>query len=515
MAEQPFSIPRSSGVLMHLTSLPGPHGCGDLGPSAYRFADFLVAAGQRWWQMLPVSPTGPGNSPYLSPSSLAGNPLCVSLVRLHADGLLTRDEIRPGRGLNLPGRVPFDAVIAYRLDRLRRAFQRFSVRLSRNREYHAFCRRHSGWLDTHALFFALKQAHGGRAWTEWDRELAARKPAALTAARRRLATEIEFHRFTQFQFWRQWSALRNYCNQRGIGLIGDIPIYVAHDSADVWGDREVFDLDRKGQPVAVGGVPPDHFSKTGQRWGNPLYRWDVLKRRGYDWWIRRLRNMHDLFDLIRIDHFIGFHRYYRIPAAHATAEFGRWLPGPNDDLFRAVSKALGGLPIIAEDLGKVTPGVFALRDRFGLPGMKILQYAFGSARADNTFLPHHYPRRCVVYTGTHDNDTTVGWYRSLQAQAAGRDGRKARAAIAYMKKYLGADAREVHWDLIRAACSSVADLAIAPTQDLLGLDSSCRMNHPGIADGNWVWRLRDGALTQRVADRLRDLTETFGRAKAP
>ncbi len=503
---------RSSGVLLHVTSLPGRHGSGDLGPAAYRFADFLSEAGQRWWQMLPVGPVGGGNSPYQSPSALAGNPMLISLDELGARGLLRAAELRPPRGLRAD-RVNFSAVGEFRESRLRLAFGRWEAagRASEKRRFEKFRRSQRHWLEDHGLFCALKLVCRQRPWTEWPVEIRDRKAAAIGWLRERLEREIRFHEFVQYQFRRQWDTLRDYCRDRGVGLIGDIPIYVSHDSSDVWANREVFQLDRDGNAAAVGGVPPDHFTKTGQLWGNPLYRWDVLKRLGYAWWIARFRANFELFDVARIDHFIGFHRYWSVPGDHKTAEYGKWIPGPDADFFRAIGLKLGELPIIAEDVGKVTPGVIALRDRFEYPGLKILQYAFGRGTADNTNLPHNHGRRFAVYTGTHDNDTTVGWYKSVQKRARKHGGEKAARELAFAREYLGSDGREIHWDLIRAALASVADTALFPAQDLLGLDSRGRMNYPGTADGNWGWRMGAGALTPAIAQRLRGLTETYGR----
>jgi 4-alpha-glucanotransferase len=506
---------RSSGVLLHLTSLPGPHGSGDLGPEAFRFVDFLAAAGQRWWQMLPVGPIGGGNSPYQSPSSLAGNPLLISLEELAERGILRAGDLTPPRGLHA-GRVNFPAVIAFRESRLRLAFARWdaSLRAAERNRFERFCRDHRHWLEDHALFCTFKAACGQRPWTDWPAELRDRVPTTMRWIRRRLGREVRFHQFVQYQFRRQWDALRRHARELGIGLIGDIPIYVSHDSADVWAHREVFQLDRFGRPTAVGGVPPDHFARTGQLWGNPLYRWDVLKRRNYDWWVARFRANFELFDVARIDHFIGFHRYWSVPGRHKTAERGHWVPGPDADFFAAIIRQLGELPIIAEDVGAVTDGVIALRDRFNLPGLKILQYAFGRASADSSNLPHNFPRRCAVYTGTHDNDTTVGWYRSLLARARRRGGEKARRELEFIRRYLGTDGRAIHWDLIRAALASVADTALFPIQDLLGLDSRGRMNFPGTPNGNWEWRMNPGALTDAIAECLRGLVVTYGRGES-
>lgn len=512
MSEQSNASQRCSGVLLHPTSLPGPFGCGDLGPVAHHFAKQLSDAGQRWWQMLPICPTSMGNSPYLSPSSFAGNPVLVSLDDLCERGLLSAADLRPTRGFTTR-RVNFPATIRFRESRLRLAYERFAQRASRadRAALDEFRNTHGAWLDDHALFSAIKAQAPHVSWDRWDSDLRARKPAALDRARRDLADVIRYHEFVQFIFDRQWHALREHCRALGVGLIGDVPIYVGHDSADVWANQDAFLLDRAGRPKLVGGVPPDQFSKTGQLWGNPLYRWDALARRGYDWWVERFRITFERFDVVRLDHFIGFHNYYAIPGDAKTAEHGRWLAGPDAPLFEAIRKAIGDLPFIAEDLGKLTPGVLTLRDSFNLPGMKILQSAFGRGRADSTFLPHHYPRHCVVYTGTHDNDTVVGWFDGVRKRARSKDGEKARAELAFALQYLDTDGREIHWDLIRAAWASIANLAVVPVQDLLGLDSSARMNFPGTSDDNWEWRYEAPALSERILQRLRALTETYGR----
>lgn len=506
---------RSSGILLHLTSLPGPHGSGDLGSAAYRFVDFLSAAGQRWWQMLPVGPAGGGNSPYQSPSSLAGSPLFVSLDELRRQRLLSSGEVAPLRG-GRPDRVDFGAVIAFRESRLRLAHGRFAKSAPRGERaaFEQFCRKNTGWLNHHAMFSAIKQVNGGKVWTDWPGPVRDRRYGAMTGLRRALAGEIEFHQFVQYQFRRQWDALRAYARERGVGLIGDIPIYVSHDSADVWAYRGLFELTGDGRPAKVGGVPPDHFSKTGQLWGNPLYRWDRMRERGYDWWIARFEALYELFDVARIDHFIGFHRYWSVPGVHKTAERGKWIPGPDAKFFGAIRRHFGVLPIIAEDVGAVTPGVIALRDKFELPGLKILQYAFGGrGNGHSPNLPHNFPRRCTVYTGTHDNDTTVGWFKGVErrARARGKEGERARRELETIRRYFGGDVGEINWSMIRLAMASVADTALFPVQDLLGLDTSGRMNLPGTAAGNWVWRMREGALTDRIGERLREMTGTYGR----
>jgi 4-alpha-glucanotransferase len=454
--------------------------------------------------MLPVVPPGKGSSPYDGASAFAGSPWLVSLEVLAREGLLAASD--PGSG------ALGDAARA-REPGLRRAFERWHRRGGARRAgFDGFRASHRRWLRDFALFSALKAAHGGTAWTDWDDEVRRRRPAALARARRRLADEILYHEFVQFQFDRQWSDLRRHCRRRGVGLFGDLPIFVAHDSADVWAHPEIFRLDAGGRPAVVAGIPPDYFTRTGQLWGNPLYRWDVLRRRGYDWWLARLRSTFARFDAVRIDHFVGFHRFWEVPGGAATAERGRWAPGPGAAFLEAVFRRLGPVQLLAEDLGVVTPEVKALRDRFGLPGMRVLQFAFGDDPEAEAYQPHNYPAHCVVYTGTHDNDTTAGWFRDAGSGASTRSKAQIRRERALALRYLASDGSEIHWDMIRLAWMSVADTALAPAQDLLGLGSAARMNRPGIAPGNWGWRLRPRQLGPAVADRLAELTVTYGRA---
>jgi len=501
---------RSSGILLHPTSLPGSFGCGDLGGGAHLFLDFLHAAGQRWWQMLPVAPVGYGNSPYSALSAFAGNPLLIGLDALVAAGWL--EEVPRPR---LPSdRVDYGRTRIFREAQLLRAFERFgrSGRAARAR-FRRFCEAHAGWLEDWVLFRAIKRAHGERAWFEWEPALRDREPGALARAARAMRAELEFHRFEQWLFEEQWQALRERAAALGVGLIGDLPIFVAHDSADVWANRELFFLDREGMPTVIAGVPPDYFSATGQRWGNPLYRWARIRRTGWAWWIERFRQTLRRFDAVRLDHFIGFTRYWEIPAAEPTAMRGRWRPGPGARLFRAVQRALGTkeLPFIAEDLGAVTPEVTALRDRLGLPGIRILQFAFGDDPQAPTFKPHAYPRRAAAYTGTHDNDTIVGWFYDPGGGASPRTPEQAERERAYARRYVGGG-EEIHWEMIRTLFTSVANLAIVPLQDLLGLGSEARMNRPGIAEGNWEWRCRRTDLRPSLAARLRQLTLDTDRA---
>jgi len=503
---------RASGILLHLTSLPGPHGNGDLGPEARRFVDFLAQAGQRWWQMLPVNPVGAGFSPYSGVSAFAGNPLLISLHDLVEEGLLEASEVERDLGGE---QADYAAATELRTTALRKAFERFRAKeKAHDDELDAFRERTRFWLRDYALFMALKRTNDGAPWMRWEADLAQHRSPAIKAARRALRDEIAYFEFEQLVFDRQWRALRTYACERGVGLIGDAPIFVAHDSSDVWGNQSIFRLDEAGEPTVVSGVPPDYFSETGQRWGTPLYRWKALKRRGYRFWVERFRTLMERFDVIRLDHFIGFARYWEIPAGEETAVNGRWMRGPGRDLFEVAQEELGVLPFIAEDLGTVTPKVRALRERFGMPGMRVLQFAFGGD-ANDDFLPHRYVRDCVAYTGTHDNDTTVGWYEDpceegprSPAQAQ----KERQAAQLYLSGPLtGEVTPQIHWLMLRALFASVADTAIVPLQDVLGLGSEARMNTPGLSEGNWLWRVKASALTPELAQTLRAFTEVYGR----
>ena len=497
-----MELSRACGILLHPISLPGPFGIGDIGPSAYQFVDFLVQARQTVWQVLPLTPVGVGDSPYAGRSAFAGNPVLVSLERLADDGLLQPDDL-VAAAVDTPDRIDYARVGQAKARALGRAFSRLPlVSQALRTEFEAFKAEQAHWLDDFALFEALKTAHAGAWWIEWDPEFALRNPTALARARRVLANEIEQSRFEQFVFFRQWLALRQYANAAGIALMGDAPIFVAHDSADVWAHRELFRLDDQGRPTVVAGVPPDYFSKTGQLWGNPIYDWPRLAESGYDWWVDRLRACLGLYDYFRLDHFRGFQAYWEVPATETTAIRGRWKPGPGAALFEAAAARLGSLPIIAEDLGLITRAVKTLRQSLGYPGMKVMQFAFDSD-ARNDHLPHNLERECVVYTGTHDNDTTRGWFA-----AAGPGARQ------YLDRYVGqpVDSDSVVDSLLRLVYSSVAVWAIVPLQDALGLDTSGRMNQPGILGGNWSWRYRAGALTPELARKLADLATTYGRA---
>jgi len=509
---------RCSGILLHPTSLPGRFGIGELGPEAYHFADFLAGTGQGIWQVLPLGPTGYGDSPYQCFSAFAGNPLLVSLEKLVEAGDLAGGDIEKDLPPFPARQTDFGWVIVYKLPLLRKAARNFHLHASpeRRREYESFCRENAAWLDNYALFIALKGAHGGEAvWNKWERDIAARQPEALAQWQERLAGEIDAQKYAQYQFFKQWLELKAYCHDRGIQMMGDIPVFVAHDSADVWAHPELFHLDAEGNPALQAGVPPDYFSATGQLWGNPLYRWDVMAETGYAWWIERFRSALRLVDIIRLDHFRGFEAYWAVFAGEKTAINGSWVKGPGAGLFEAVRKTLGDLPVVAETLGVITPEVTELRDRFGFPGMGILQFAFGVDPQAPEFKPHNYHRHFVVYTGTHDNDTTMGWWTSSGVGDSTRTPENIRAEREFARKYLATDGREMNWALIRTALASVADVAITPLQDVLGLGSDARMNLPATASGNWRWRFTRDQLTPEIGERLREMTLTYDRASEP
>lgn len=509
MAQRVRLDQRTAGILLHPTSLPGRHGSGDFGPAAYRFADFLHAAAHHWWQMLPIVPIGPGNSPYSSYSAFAGNPLLINLDLLVEQGLLTASDVEPPAKLS-PDKVRYSVVIRFRDRCLRRAFANSRQRRhQKSAAFERFRKQQRRWLEDYLVFCAIKRAFGGADWTKWDADLRRRDPAALRGARRALREEIEYEEFVQFVFDRQWRALKRYCNHRGISLLGDLPIFVCHDSADVWAHQSLYRLDRCGQPTVVTGVPPDYFSKTGQLWGHPHYDWKRHQASGFAWWIERFRAMFERFDAVRIDHFLGFNRAWNIPARAKQATRGTWTKSPGDEVFAALRKALGKPEIVAEDLGLLVPQAAALRDRWGLPGMRVLHFAFDGTRKSLYDQPHRYPRHCVAYTGTHDNNTTVGWFRALPKRGRkGPDGLTRRARVL---RYVGGDGTAINWDLMRVLYASVANTAIIPMQDALGLDAKARMNYPSTPRGNWEWRMRPEALSDDLAGRLRDLAETYER----
>jgi 4-alpha-glucanotransferase len=495
-------FPRSAGILLHPTSLPGRWGIGDLGKASYEFVDRLVESKQALWQVLPLGPTGYGDSPYQCFSAFAGNPLLISLEQLKEAGDIDADDLNDAPEFP-ENRVDYGAVISFKFAVLNRAARNFHTYASgeRKADFQRFCEENAYWLDDFTLFMALKDAHNGAAWNTWEWELASRDREALETWRERLEEQISAHRYFQYCFFTQWKALKAYTNEKGIQIVGDIPIFVAYDSVDVWAHPEMFKLNEDRLPTAVAGVPPDYFSPTGQLWGNPLYRWDVLKEQDYEWWFNRFRQTLKTVDLVRLDHFRGFEAYWEIPTGAPTAEHGHWVKSPGADFFKALRKELGELPIIAEDLGFITAEVEELRDQFNLPGMKILQFAFASD-ASNPYLPHNYRRNVFVYTGTHDNDTTVGWYTSLS------DEKKSE-----VRRYVGPSEESINWTLIRTAYRSVADTVVIPLQDVMGLGTEARMNTPAEASGNWSWRFKMEAFTDKQVAKLRELALIYGRTE--
>jgi 4-alpha-glucanotransferase len=489
---------RASGVLLHITSLPGEFGIGDLGHSAYRFVDFLVQAGQHIWQILPLGPTTLGDSPYSSYSAFAGNPLLISPQRLVESGFLTESEVQPFRRVGQTCHLAdYEAAKASRSELLRQAFKRFSEQQAgqASDEFSEFCHAHRWWLEDFALFSALMHQFGTDEWCSWDPGLVAREPQTLERYRQQLAEQIEYAQFVQFLFHRQWQSLKHYAAEHDVKLFGDMPIFVAHGSADVWANQDIFWLDSKGKPKVVAGVPPDYFSKTGQLWGNPLYNWRALAATDYDWWTRRFRRAFELYDMLRIDHFRGFESYWEVPATAKTAVAGRWVPGPGAAPFEAAERALGELPIVAEDLGMITEAVHELRDQLDFPGMRVLQFGF-DAEHDTFHRPESFPINCAAYTGTHDNSTIVGWYLERQED-------KTQDILDRYLQDPGQSGMPIHWQLISMVLRSRADIAIIPLQDILGLDNTARMNVPGLAYGNWRWRFQVDDLTDEIVDRLR------------
>jgi 4-alpha-glucanotransferase len=505
-------FPRSCGLLLHVTSLPGPFGIGDLGPEARKFAGFLEAAGQKLWQVLPIHPTGYGDSPYQCFSAFAGNPLLLSLDVLRDRGLLSEADLENPPEFPLDT-VDFEAAVRYKLPLLTRAAERFAANASSDDRaaYSAFCQS-TPWLEEFALFMALKEAHEGVAWTHWEPALRDRDPGALAEFADTHESQLNIIRFWQFEFFRQWRELKSWCKELSIRLMGDVPIYVAHDSADVWARPDLFHLDSLGRPTVVSGVPPDYFSATGQLWGNPIYRWELMQQDGFAWWIARLRSALSLFDLIRLDHFRGFEAYWEVSANETTAINGQWVKAPGEELLEALEKEFGALPIVAENLGVITPEVEQLRHKFNLPGMSILQFAFGNDPQGPTFRPHNYTRDLVAYTGSHDNDTAQGWWNSSMGAGSTRSEEDVRKEHEFAKAYLSlADESQIHWALIRTVFSSIADTVIVPVQDVLGLGGSARMNLPGTVSGNWRWRCRPHLLEAAAAARLRELATLYER----
>lgn len=494
---------RASGILAHPTSLPSPFGIGDLGPHAYRFADFLAEAGQNVWQILPLNPTSPGSdhAPYSSVSAFAGNPLLISPEELVRDGLLDEADIQTG--ISFPdGSVSYDLVFPWKMRVLDLAFQRF-LRLGGDRDFEEFQDANREWLEDFALYQALKSENGGKAWPRWPRAQRDREAEELQRCRRELDERIRREKFHQFLFFRQWHRLKRYCNRNDIQIMGDMPIYVCHDSADVWSHPDMFKLDGRRHPTHLAGVPPDYFSRTGQLWGNPVYDWQALRENGFAWWLQRMEQNLALYDLVRIDHFRGFVGYWEVPAGEETAVNGQWREAPCRDFFNALLRRFPALPVVAEDLGEITPDVREMIAHFGFPGMKVLLFAFGDDDPRNPFLPHNYPRNCVAYTGTHDTNTARGWFEKET------DGEMRERIFRYMGRSPGAD--ELPWEMIRLGMGSVAELMISPLQDVLGLPETARMNVPGTSEGNWRWRVVPEELDSLLAGRLADLTRIYGR----
>jgi 4-alpha-glucanotransferase len=495
---------RSSGILLHPSSLPGPYGIGDIGSIAHHWIDFLSTAGCGLWQILPLGHTGYGDSPYQCFSSFAGNPFLIS-----PDDLLKEDLLHPDDLIDRPpfpdNHVDFGEVIPWKLGLLDRSFIRFQHSHSTllRAEMEEFRIKQSAWLEDFALFMALKEIHGGKPWHTWEKPLRTRQPEALSDARKQFDIAIQRQIYRQFIFFRQWAKLLTHTHENHIQIIGDIPIFVAHDSADVWSNPHLFHLDESGKSTVVAGVPPDYFAPTGQLWGNPLYRWEVHAKDGYAWWVERIKATLDLVDIIRIDHFRGFAGYWEVPGTAKTAEIGRWVPGPGKDFFQSIHQSLGDLPFIAEDLGVITPDVEDMRDSFNLPGMRIFQFGFDSTPQD-PFLPHNYPVNCVVYTGTHDNDTALGWFNRVPEKDK-----------AFFRNYMNQDGCNVSWDLIRGVWSSVAIFGLAPMQDFLNLGNEARMNYPGNPSGNWTWRMQTDAQSLELKEKIKELNYLYSRLSTP
>jgi len=491
---------RSSGVLMHVSSLPSPYGIGTMGKEARKFTDFLKKSGQKYWQILPICPTSYGDSPYQSFSSFAGNPYFIDLEYLCKDKLLTKKECESYPWGSNPHYVDYGVMYASRYSLLKKAYARFMKK--EPEDFAEFCKKEADWLEDYALFMALKDVNGGVAWFEWDKDLKTRKPEALKKARETYAEDINFYRMLQYLFFKQWWDLKAYVNEANIEIIGDVPIYVAGDSADVWAHPDQFYLDADLNPIDVAGCPPDAFSEDGQLWGNPLFRWDVMKKDGYSWWTKRIAAMSKLYDIVRIDHFRGFDSYYAIPGKDKTARNGSWKKGPGMDLFEALEKNLGKLNIVVEDLGFLTPSVHKLLKDSGFPGMKVIQFAFDS-REGSDYLPHTYPVHCVVYTGTHDNDTVMGWMKTAP-----------KGSVKFAKEYLNLTEEEgYNWGMMRGAWSSVAELAIVPMQDLIGAGSEARMNTPSTLGGNWEWRATADQITTALSKRFYRYMQMYGRLR--
>lgn len=490
---------RASGILLPVTSIPSKYGIGCFSKEAYKFVDLLEEAGQSYWQILPLGPTSFGDSPYQSFSTFAGNPYFIDLEELIKEGLLTKEECEECDFGDDPRKVDYGKVYESRFGLLWSAFQNYDLE---NKEFVKFVEDNKEWLEDYSLYMAIKDSYEGLAWTNWDEDIQLRKSEAILQYKEELADDILFYQFIQYEFDKQWKKLKEYANSKSVKIIGDIPIYVAFDSADCWANKELFQFNKDNEPIAVAGCPPDAFAATGQLWGNPLYDWDYHKKTNYQWWKKRVKYSFRMYDVVRIDHFRGFDEYYSIPYGNETAENGAWLKGPGIDLFKSIADELGKLDIIAEDLGYLTDSVIKLVKDTGFPGMKIIQFAFDSREGSN-YLPHTYDKNCVVYTGTHDNDTINGWYKTVSEEDK-----------EYANEYLNnknTKQSDIHWDFIRCAMSSVADLAIIPMQDILGLGSEARINIPSTLGNNWDWRILEGEFTDQLIEQLKKLTKLYER----
>jgi len=497
---------RSAGILLHPTSLPGKFGIGDLGKEAYNFVDFLDHSGQKLWQVFPLSPTGYGDSPYQCFSAFAGNPLLVSPEKLLDDGLLTHADLKHVPKFN-PSTIDFGEVIEYKKSLLKKVYAHFKENTNGfEKQFDQFCSSHNDWLDDFALFMAAKEHHGGGLWTGWDKDLVLRKESALKKWTEKLVDEIRYHKFVQFQFFKQWKELKDYTNKKGIKIIGDMPIFIAYDSADLWANKHLFTVDEKGKLITVAGVPPDYFSKTGQLWGNPLYKWEEMEKDDFLWWRKRFSSLFEVVDIVRIDHFRGFEAFWEIPGDAPTAVTGKWIKAPGEKLFNTIRKYLGELPIIAEDLGVITKPVRELRDKFGFPGIKILQFAFGT-KMETKFLPHNFIQNCVVHTGSHDNDTTRAYFEKVKHEN--------NDIYSHVKKYLDYHGDNIVSELIRAAYASVADIVIIPMQDVLNLGGEARMNFPGKLGGNWTWRMKWEQVPSNLPHTYKQMAELYERPPKP
>jgi len=493
---------RSAGILLHPTSLPGKFGIGDFGKNVFRFIDFLSDSGQNLWQIFPLGPTGYGDSPYQCFSAFAGNPMLISPELLFEEGLLTNDDLNSYPILDNI-KIDYGNVIIAKTKLLKLAFSNFNnLEQSIKEKFTKFCKKNKFWLDDYALFMAVKEFHGGVQWTKWPKDIAFRTNGSVDAWREKLSEEINYQKFLQFHFNKQWKAVKKYANEKSIKIIGDLPIFIAYDSADLWANKNLFTVDSSGNLETVAGVPPDYFSPTGQLWGNPLYRWDEMEKNNFAWWKSRLKKMYELVDIVRIDHFRGFDAFWEIPGGAKTAENGRWVSAPGHKLFNSIKVELGDVPILAEDLGVITPSVEKLRDDFGFPGMKILQFAFGES-GDKNFLPHNYVKNCVVYTGSHDNDTTRGFFEAEKNKGSG--------IFEWAADYLGYWGNDIRFAAIRVAYSSVANFVIIPMQDILNLGTEARMNFPGRPGGNWTWRFTWEQITSELAEQYKHLAQLYER----